>query len=90
MSDEIKRHGAKGFEMSNHRHRKLDRDTMERLLQGSPPALRAHGPLGEQLAAAAAPAHPHELTGRSAALAAFQAARLEPVPDPRSSSRDDP
>jgi hypothetical protein len=69
--------------MSDFRTVRIDRDTAERLLNGVPAALRASGPLGEHLAAAAAPAYRYELAGRSAALAAFRAAQLLPATEQR-------
>jgi hypothetical protein len=70
--------------MSNHHHpSRIDRDTADALLCGDPAARRAAGRLGEHLAAAAAPAYPAELAGRPLALAAFQAARLQPSPEQR-------
>jgi len=69
--------------MSAYRTRQIDRDTAERLLRGVPATLRASGPLGEHLAAAAAPAHRHELAGWPAALSAFQAAHLVPATEQR-------
>ncbi len=66
--------------MSNHRTRRVDRRGAERLLAGEPAA----GPLAALLRAAAAPAHPEELSGERAAMAAFEdVARLDPVPEPR-------
>ncbi|HET6503533.1 MAG TPA: hypothetical protein VFG87_22515 [Amycolatopsis sp.] len=68
--------------MSSNRGRRLDRQSAERILRGDrvtgEPALRA------LLAAAAAPARDGEQAGEQAAVAAFQAARLTPVPRPRS------
>ncbi len=72
--------------MSIHRPRRIDRDTAEALLRGVPAARRRGGPLGEHLAAAAAPADPHELAGRPVALAAFQAACLQPATRQRRTS----
>ena len=86
MSDKTRGHGAKGHEMSPHRAARIDRDTAEALLAGVPEARRGTGRLGEHLAAAAAPGHPHELAGRAAALAAFRAARLHPTPGLRRTS----
>jgi hypothetical protein len=72
--------------MSTHRPHRIDRDTAEHLLAGAPAARRRVGPLGEYLAAAAAPGTPHELAGGSAALAAFQAAHLQPADKQRRTS----
>jgi hypothetical protein len=69
--------------MSDHRPRRIDRDTAERLLDGIPAAFDVAGPLAAPLAAATAPAHPDELAGERAALVAFRAAQLDPVPRPR-------
>ena len=63
--------------------RRIDRDTADALLRGDPVARRAAGRLGEHLATAAAPAYPAELDRRPLALAAFQAAHLQSVPEPR-------
>jgi hypothetical protein len=69
--------------MSSHHPRRIDRDTADALLRGDPAARRGAAWLGEHLAAAAAPAHPAELARRPLALAAFQAARLQPSPEQR-------
>lgn len=59
---------------------RMDRTTAEQFLQGDPAALSAgHPRLAELLAAANASAHPAELAGESAAMAAFTAARHSPV-----------
>jgi hypothetical protein len=71
--------------MSTHRSPRLDRHTTEQLLGGAPATTEATRPLAALLHAAAAPAHPEELSGEWAAVAAFDgAARLEPAPRPRS------
>jgi hypothetical protein len=66
--------------MSTHRARRLDRRAAEQLLAGA-----RSGPLAGVLRAAAAPAHPEELAGEAAAMAAFLA-DAQPVPAPRRSS----
>lgn len=86
MSDKFQGHGAKDHDMSPHRADWIDRDTAEALLTGVPAARRGAGRVGEHLASAAAPGHPHELAGRSAALAAFRAAHLYPAPEQRRTS----
>jgi hypothetical protein len=64
-------------------NRPIDRDTMERLLCGDP-AVRSELPrLASLLAAVTAPAAGRELAGEDAAVAAFAAVRLDPVPSPR-------
>lgn len=70
--------------MSTHRPRRIGRSTAEQILRGEPAGSQA-GPdvLVDLLAAAAAPAAPGELAGERAALAAFRAARLTPVHEPR-------
>ncbi|MGW4528795.1 hypothetical protein [Amycolatopsis sp. NPDC004378] len=67
--------------MSTHRSRRLERRTAEELLDGSPGG-RDHA-LNALLAAAAGAASEAELRGEHAAVAAFRAARLAPVPRPR-------
>ena len=63
--------------------RPIDRDTAERLLCGDR-AARADLPrLAGLVAALTAPAAGRELAGEDAAVAAFTAARLDPVPSPR-------
>jgi len=70
--------------MSNHRSPRAGRRTVEQLLDGAPAPTDATRPLAAVLQAAAAPAHPAELSGEQAALAAFEAAaQLDPVPSPR-------
>lgn len=71
--------------MRTHRSRRISRRTAERLLDGTPLDTRtAHlEPLADLLDAAAGSARPAELAGEQAAVAAFQAARLAPVPQPR-------
>lgn len=69
--------------MSSYRARGVDRLAAEELLAGEPAAADTAGPLAAVLRVAAAPAHPEELTGERAALAAFVAAQLDPVPEPR-------
>jgi len=65
---------------SNEKRNRLDRITAEQLLHGDPAALSAgHPRLAEVLAVANAPAHPAELAGESAAMAAFTAARRTPL-----------
>ncbi|GAB1509241.1 hypothetical protein [Actinophytocola sp. KF-1] len=54
---------------------RVDRDTAELLAAG-----RGTGPVAVLLRAAAAPAHADELAGESAAVAAFRAAAVAPVP----------
>jgi hypothetical protein len=67
--------------MSDNRSR-LDRHAAEQLLAGE-----QAGPLADVLRAAAAPAHPEELAGEGAALAAFRAAaQAEAVPAARKPS----
>jgi hypothetical protein len=79
---------AEGHEMSTNRSRRIDRDTAERLLGGPAVGTTAdHDALVGLLAAAAAPAAEGELPGEQAALAAFRAARLAPVPVPTSRKR---
>lgn len=57
----------------------MDRNTAEQFLQGDRATLSAgHPRLAELLAAASASAHPAELAGESAAVAAFTAARHSP------------
>jgi len=69
--------------MSSYRSRGVDRHAAEQLLAGAPVAIDAAGQLAAVLRAAAAPAHPEELAGEQAALAAFRdAAVLDPVPVP--------
>jgi len=69
--------------MSSYRSRGVDRHAAEQLLAGAPAATDAPGPLAAALHAASAPAHPEELAGEQAALAAFRdAADLDPVPAP--------
>lgn len=77
--------------MSSYRPRRLDRSTAERLLAGDRAtadtnAGTAVALLATALRAAAAPAHPEELTGERAALAAYTTARLGPVPETRRQS----
>lgn len=70
--------------MSTQPPRRIDRDTAEHLLDGDPAVLCRVGRLAAPLHAVRAPAHPDELVGEQAALAAFQAAAdLSPVPQPR-------
>ena len=68
--------------MSSHRAPDIDRRAAEHLLAGRP-AGHATRPLAAALRAAAAPAHPEELSGERAAMTAFAAAHLDPVPEPR-------
>jgi len=64
---------------SNERRDRMDRTTAEQFLQGDRATLNAgHPRLAELLAAASASAHPAELAGESAAMAAFTAARHSP------------
>lgn len=72
--------------MSTYLSGQLDRVTAEALLRGDRGVRRATGRLGGTLAAAAAPAHPHELAGLPAALAAFQAAGRNPAVEHRRTS----
>ncbi len=66
--------------MRSYGSRGVDRRAAERLLAGAD----APGPLAAVLRAAAAPAHPEELVGEQAALAAFRdAAQLDTVTEPR-------
>lgn len=54
------------------------------MLDGAPATDEAARPLAAVLSAATAPAHPDELSGERAVLAAFEeAAQLAPVPSPR-------
>lgn len=71
--------------MSDHRSRRIDRRTAERLLRGAPGQARAtgHDRLSDLLAAASAPARDRELTGEQAAMAAFRDARLATAPQRR-------
>lgn len=69
--------------MSTHRfRRRIDRRPAEQLLDGAPTSRRLDTPdaLDELLRAAAGPARAGELAGEQAAVAAFGAARLAPVP----------
>jgi hypothetical protein len=72
--------------MSTHLSGRLDRVTAEALLRGDREVRRATGRLGGTLAAAAAPAHPYELAGLPAALAAYQAAGRNPAVEHRRTS----
>jgi hypothetical protein len=73
--------------MSTQRSRRIDRDTAEQLLgRAEVGAAVGHDALAGLLAAAAAPAAGGELSGEQAALAAFRAARLAPVPPSRKRS----
>ncbi|MBT2405222.1 MULTISPECIES: hypothetical protein [unclassified Streptomyces] len=66
--------------MSTNRSRRIDHDTAEQLLGGhAVGAADGLEALAGLLSAAAAPAADGELSGERAALAAFRAARLEPV-----------
>ena len=67
--------------MSTHDRHRLDRRTAEQLLTGAP--VGGARPLNDLLAAAAAPGRDGELAGEQAAVAAFQAARLEPATQAR-------
>lgn len=70
--------------MSSNRSPRIRRSDAERLLNGAPGATDATRPLAALFRAAAAPAHPDELSGERAALAAFEeAAQLAPAPTPR-------
>ncbi|HEY7596081.1 MAG TPA: hypothetical protein VH969_23260 [Actinophytocola sp.] len=69
--------------MSSHRSPRIRRDAAEQLLDGGPATTEADRPLATVLHVAAAPAHPAELSGERAALAAFEAAQLTPAPSPR-------
>lgn len=72
--------------MSLRRIYRIDRATAEALLSGVPAARRRAGPLGELLAAAAAPGSPEELAEWSAAVAAFRTAYSQRATDrPRKS-----
>lgn len=69
--------------MSSYRSGQMNRRAAEQLLDGGP-ASGATRPLAAALRAAAVPAHPEELSGEQAAVAAFRdAAQLDPVPSPR-------
>lgn len=70
--------------MSSNRSPRIRRSAAEQLLDGAPATTEATRPLAALLHAAAAPAHPDELSGERAALAAFEgAAQLGPAPSPR-------
>ncbi|WP_086666574.1 hypothetical protein [Lentzea kentuckyensis] len=71
--------------MSDHRSRRIDRRTAERLLRSAPGQTRAggHDRLSDLLAAASAPARDGELTGERAAMAAFRDAHLANAPQQR-------
>ncbi len=69
--------------MSSHRSPRASRQDIEQMLDGAPARADATRPLAALLHAATAPAHPKELAGEQAALAAFEAAQLDPVPIPR-------
>jgi hypothetical protein len=66
--------------MTVHRPGHIDRATAEALLRGDPEVRRHAVRLSAYLAAAAAPARPHELAGLPAALEAYRAAGRHPVP----------
>lgn len=74
--------------MSAHRSRRIDRRTAEHLLRGEPVRAQAAGSdaVRDLLAAASAPARTGELAREQAALAAFRAAHLTSVPQPRRGS----
>jgi hypothetical protein len=71
--------------MSTNRTRRFNRRTAEHLLRGAAAGRGVEGTAAvtSLLGAAAAPARDDELAGQPAALAAFRAARLGPVPQPR-------
>jgi hypothetical protein len=70
--------------MSSNRSPRIRRNAAEQMLDGAPATTEATRPLAALLHAAAAPAHPEELSGERAALAAFEdAAALDSVPGPR-------
>jgi hypothetical protein len=69
--------------MTVHRSGHIDRATAEALLRGDPEIRRHSARLGAYLAAAAAPARPHELAGLPAALEAYRTAGRHPVPQRR-------
>lgn len=70
--------------MSSNRTQRVRRHDAEQMLDGGPATAEATRPLAALLHAATAPAHPEELAGERAALAAFEdAAQLDPVPSPR-------
>jgi hypothetical protein len=71
--------------MSLNRPRRFHRRTAEQLLRGAAAGRGVDGAVAVRslLAAAAAPARDDELAGQPAALAAFRAARLDPVRQPR-------
>jgi len=66
--------------MSTHRDPRVNRETAENLLGGVPGGPES---LSRLLAAAAAPAATHEVTGEQAVLAEFRAAHLHPISPPR-------
>jgi hypothetical protein len=70
--------------MSTHRRSRIDRGAAERLLAGAAPHPQ-DGPDGLVLLLAGmrAPAHPDELLGEEPAMAAYRAANLGPVLQPR-------
>jgi hypothetical protein len=68
--------------MGIERNRRMDRDSAERLLGGDP---AASGDLAELLVAAATPAPAGVVAGEDAAMAAFRAARGEPLRHPHRS-----
>jgi len=70
--------------MSAHRCRRVGRRAAEQLLSGEP--VTGSRALNDLLAAAAAPARDGEVAGEHAAVAAFRAARLGPVPQRRRGS----
>lgn len=57
----------------------LDPGMSERLLDGARRQAADHGPVGDLLARAAAPARPEEIAGAAAVMAAFRAAYPQPV-----------
>lgn len=70
--------------MSSNRSPRISRRDAERLLTGGAVVTDATRPLAALLRAASVPAHPAELSGERAVLAAFEeAAQLAPVPSPR-------
>jgi hypothetical protein len=70
--------------MSTRENRRIDRRTVELMLDGDPfGAADRHLPLADLLVAAAAPGRPGELASEQACVASFRAAYLAPVRRPR-------
>lgn len=73
--------------MSSLRPGSSEREWADKLLTGDSSGIdRRHRALAELLAAAAAPARPHELAGEQAALTAFRVASANPPPPARKSA----